>query len=36
MAKHNDVSPEGRSVRLLRVGEQFRHILSELLARGGA
>ena len=33
MAKHNDVSPEGRSVRLLRVGEQFRHILSELLAR---
>ena len=26
--------PEGRSVRLLRVGEQFRHILSELLARG--
>ena len=25
---------EGRSVRLLRVGEQFRHILSELLARG--
>jgi ribosome-binding factor A len=34
MAKHNDVSPEGRSVRLLRVGEQFRHILSELLARG--
>ncbi len=34
MAKHNDTSPEGRSVRLLRVGEQFRHILSELLARG--
>ena len=34
MAKHNDISPEGRSVRLLRVGEQFRHILSELLARG--
>jgi len=33
MAKHNDVSPEGRPVRLLRVGEQFRHILSELLAR---
>lgn len=33
MAKHNDVSLEGRSVRLLRVGEQFRHILSELLAR---
>lgn len=34
MAKHSDTSPEGRSVRLLRVGEQFRHILSELLARG--
>ncbi len=34
MAKHNDISAEGRSVRLLRVGEQFRHILSELLARG--
>ena len=33
MAKHNDIGPEGRSVRLLRVGEQFRHILSELLAR---
>jgi ribosome-binding factor A len=34
MAKHNDTGPEGRSVRMLRVGEQFRHILSELLARG--
>lgn len=34
MAKHNNTSPEGRSVRLLRVGEQVRHILSELLARG--
>ncbi len=33
MAKHNETS-EGRSVRLLRVGEQVRHILSELLARG--
>jgi len=33
VAKHNDTGPEGRSVRLLRVGEQFRHILSELLAR---
>jgi ribosome-binding factor A len=33
LAKHNDTGPEGRSVRLLRVGEQFRHILSELLAR---
>lgn len=34
MAKFNDTSPEGRSVRLLRVGEQMRHILSELLLRG--
>lgn len=34
MAKYNDTSPEGRSVRLLRVGEQVRHILSELLTRG--
>jgi ribosome-binding factor A len=34
MAKHNDTSLEGRSVRLLRVGEQVRHILSELLMRG--
>ena len=25
---------EGRSVRLLRVGEQVRHILSDILARG--
>jgi ribosome-binding factor A len=33
LAKHNATGPEGRSVRLLRVGEQFRHILSELLAR---
>ena len=33
MANQTDM-PEGRSVRLLRVGEQFRHILSELLARG--
>jgi len=34
VAKYNDTSPEGRSVRLLRVGEQLRHILSELLMRG--
>ena len=34
MAKHNHTSPEGRSVRLLRVGEQVRHILSDLLTRG--
>ena len=27
-------TPEGRSVRLLRVGEQVRHILSEILQRG--
>jgi ribosome-binding factor A len=27
-------SPEGRSVRLLRVGEQVRHALSDVLARG--
>ena len=34
MARHNDTSPEGRSVRVLRVGEQVRHVLSELLKRG--
>ena len=27
-------TPEGRSVRLLRVGEQVRHALSDVLARG--
>jgi len=27
-------SPEGRSVRLLRVGEQVRHALSDILMRG--
>ncbi|WBO23031.1 30S ribosome-binding factor RbfA [Sphingomonas abietis] len=32
--RHNETSSEGRSVRLLRVGEQVRHILSEILARG--
>jgi ribosome-binding factor A len=31
--KRNETA-EGRSVRLLRVGEQVRHILSELLMRG--
>lgn len=31
--RHND-TPETRSVRLLRVGEQVRHILSDILARG--
>ena len=33
MAKR-DVSDEGRSVRVLRVGEQVRHVLREILARG--
>lgn len=33
MAKPTE-TPEGRSVRLLRVGEQVRHVLSDLLARG--
>ena len=39
-ARSNDVTgmanrnSEGRSVRLLRVGEQVRHVLSELLQRG--
>lgn len=32
--RHNDTTPEGRSVRVLKVGEQVRHILSELLSRG--
>src|SRR3954463_2879849 len=27
-------TPEGRSVRLLRIGEPVRHVLSELLQRG--
>ena len=31
--RHNE-SQEGRSVRLLRVGEQVRHVLSEILMRG--
>ncbi len=31
--RHNE-TPEGRSVRLLRVGEQVRHALSDVLARG--
>jgi len=33
MARQNE-TPEGRSVRLLRVGEQVRHALSDLLLRG--
>ena len=31
--RHN-ATPETRSVRLLRVGEQVRHVLSEILMRG--
>lgn len=31
--RHN-ATPENRSVRLLRVGEQVRHILSDVLMRG--
>jgi len=31
--RHNE-TPEGKSVRLLRVGEQVRHILAEILMRG--
>ena len=27
-------TPEGRSVRLLKVGEQVRHVMSEILVRG--
>lgn len=32
--KRNDTTTETRSVRLLRVGEQVRHVLSEILQRG--
>ena len=32
--KRNIETPEGRSVRLLRVGEQVRHALSDILMRG--
>jgi len=31
---HRNETPEGKSVRLLRVGEQVRHALSDILARG--
>jgi len=34
MVRPTDITAETRSVRLLRVGEQVRHILSEILARG--
>lgn len=33
MARHNETN-EGRSVRVLRVGEQVRHALSDILMRG--
>ena len=36
MARHNDFTAEQHSVRVLKVGERVRHILSELLARGEA
>ena len=36
MAKHQHSTPEQQSVRVLKVGERVRHILSELLARGEA
>ncbi len=32
--KRNDATAETRSVRVLRVGEQVRHVLSEILMRG--
>ena len=32
--RRRDEAPEGRSVRLLRVGEQVRHALCEVLLRG--
>jgi len=34
MAKYNDNSADGRSIRVLQVGEQIRHVLSDILARG--
>ena len=34
MPARRQETPEGRSVRLLRVGEQIRHVLSEILQRG--
>lgn len=32
--KHRGASPEGRSVRTLKVGEAMRHVLADVLARG--
>lgn len=34
MVRASDAAPETRSVRVLRVGEQVRHALSDILARG--
>ena len=34
MARHKDQASDGSSVRTLRVGEQVRHALSEILQRG--
>ena len=34
MPRQVETTPEGRSVRLLRVGEQVRHVLSDILMRG--
>jgi len=36
MAKHQQSTSEQQSVRVLKVGERVRHILSEVLARGEA
>ncbi len=36
MARNPQSTPEQQSVRVLKVGERVRHILSELLARGEA
>lgn len=36
MAKHQNSTSEQQSVRVLKVGERVRHILSELLTRGEA
>lgn len=33
MARQNPSTPETRSVRLLKVGEQVRHVISDLLTR---
>lgn len=33
MARHQTSTPENRSVRLLKVGEQVRHVISDLLTR---